>query len=638
MAATGRGVTVTESRIGKPLLWAAGGLMLIINAVAAGQWIDDGGFVASVSGLLAVAVLLVPLVAIVYRDLRAGRTHMHELVLLAVLASCIRADFTMSAAIALFMLLAMIIEMRTASGAQASLTALAKLTPGKARRLAADGSETEVESHALRAGDRIRLRPGDSILADGVIVKGAGAVDEANITGESLPVDKAAEDTVFAGTMNLSGVLEVTVTKAGEDTTLGRVRELILNAERSRLPFVRMIDEYVRYYTPLVLVGVATVLFFTQRQPDALDRVVALLVATCPIAMILATPTAVVASLAAAARLGVLVKDVNDVEALARVDAFVFDKTGTLTTGRLEVSRLTPCEGVDAAELLRAAALAEQGSTHPVARAVRALAEKVGVSQEVPETLHEEPGRGVRAEHAGETVVAGNLAWMEANGVSEEAFPEMEAAAQLGLSLLFVLRGGKPLGWLGISDHVRDDAAAALAGLKGLGVRVLAMVSGDRRQVVERVREVLAVTDARGECTPAEKVEYIEAVRERGHRVVFVGDGVNDGPALATSDIGVAMGAAGSDVALESATVALMNNELNRLPFLVRLAQRMRATVVQNLVVGAVLIAGGVVLAAMGRLPPVLAAVLQVCGALTVAMNSARLIRQGEELEAAAEH
>jgi Cd2+/Zn2+-exporting ATPase len=273
------------------------------------------------------------------------------------------------------MLISMIIESRTASGVQASLEALAKITPGKASRVLADGSEESVESKDLKVGDLIRVRPGDSILADGVITKGRSSINEANITGESLPVDKGVQNRVFAGTVNLSGVVEVEVEKAGEDTTIGKVRELIMTAEASRLPFVRLIDEYVKYYTPLVVMIAAVVLFFN-KDTDGVNRVVAILVATCPIALILATPTAVVASLSAAARLGVLIKDVNDIEAMARVDAFIFDKTGTLTRGLLEVTTLKPAAGVKNAVLLRAAVIAESGSQHPVAKAVMELAKE----------------------------------------------------------------------------------------------------------------------------------------------------------------------------------------------------------------------------------------------------------------------
>jgi Cd2+/Zn2+-exporting ATPase len=612
--------------------WAVAGLVFIINAFITGAVIDDGGFVSSVSALIALVLLMIPMVRMVLADLKSGKTHMHELVILAVLASCMQGDFTTSACIALFMLFSIIIETRTASGAEASLEALARLAPDKARRLRDDGTEEEIDPSALAIGDRIRVRPGESIVADGEIVDGRSSINEANITGESLPVDKQAGDSVFAGTANLTGLLDFTVVRIGADTTLGRVRELILEAEASRLPFVRMIDRYIRYYTPAILIIAATVLFFNRNEPDGLARVVALLVATCPIALILATPTAVVAALSAAARLGVLIKDVNDIEAMARINAFVFDKTGTLTTGHLEVARLLPAQNVDSAQLLRAAACGGAGSNHPVAGAVRRLAERANVVIEQPGDLHEEPGRGVSATFEGAKLLSGNLKWMEENNIEVAGFKDLQQADESGMSLLFVALGGKALGWIGISDTPRPDAADCVSALRELDVPLVAMVSGDRSQVAATVAGELHIDTHRGDCKPEEKVDYITEIRERGYRVAFVGDGVNDGPALASSNIGIAMGAAGSDLAMESATIALMNNDLNRLPFLVKLSRHMKQAVIQNLAVGGLIVFGGIGLAAAGQLSPIVAALFQAAGAVGVSMNSARLIREGEEI------
>lgn len=613
-------------------LWAGAGLIFIINAFLTLYLVDDDRFLASLCGGVAVIILLIPMLRTVWQDLSDKKMKMHELVVLAVLASCIQGDLITSACIAFFMLISMIIESRTASGVHASLEALAKITPGKASRVDADGKVVEIEGKDLKVGDVIRVKPGENILGDGEIVKGRSSINEANITGESLPVDKAEKSHVFAGTTNLSGVIEVKVLKAGQDTTIGKVRELILSAESSKLPFVRLVDEYVRFYTPLVVMIAAVVLFFN-READGVNRVVAIFVATCPIALILATPTAVVASLSAAARLGVLIKDVNDIEAMARIDAFVFDKTGTLTRGLLEVSCLKPVQGVKNPELLRAAVIAESGSQHPVAKAIIKLAEKAKMKIRQAANLHEEPGRGVLAEFKGETILAGNLAWMIDNKLKAEDFNYISKKDGEGMSLLFVARNGKPLGWIGLSDHPRQDADKSLNDLKQSGIDYTAMLSGDRQSVVDAVSETLTLNSSSGDCTPADKVDRVREIQAKGYRVAFVGDGVNDGPALAMSDIGIAMGAAGSDVAVESSTIALMNNELNRLPFLVKLSRKMRITVMQNFIVGGVFILGGISLGAMGSLSPMIAAVLQVIGAVAVVMNSARLIRHGEDVE-----
>ena len=617
-------------------LWAASGLIFIINAFVFLNFVNDGNFLASVSAGIAVAVLLIPMLRTLVEDFINKQMKMHELVILAVLASCSQGDLITSACIAFFMLLSLIIESKTATGVQASLEALAKITPGKSTRLNEDGSIQEVEAKDIDVGNVLRIKPGENILADGEIIKGRSSINEANITGESLPVDKSESSQVYAGTTNLSGVIEVKVLKAGEDTAIGKVRELILQAEGSKLPFVRLIDEYVKYYTPLVVMIAAIVLFFN-KDTDGVNRVVAILVATCPIALILATPTAVVASLSAAARLGVLIKDVNDIEAMARVDAFIFDKTGTLTSGKLQVACLKPVPGLKSAELLRTALIAESGSQHPVAKAVVQMSEKVRMKMRHADELHEEPGRGVKATYKDHIILAGNLAWMEDNGFKSEQFGFSGEVDGLGMSLLFISRDEKPLGWIGLSDQPRLEAGQSLSDLKDSGIAYSAIVSGDRQSVVSIVSSDLPVHEAFGDCTPDMKVDKVNYVKEKGYRVAFVGDGVNDGPALATSDIGIAMGAAGSDVAVESSTIALMNNELNRLPFLVKLSRKMRLTVIQNFLLGGIFIVGGISLGAMGSLSPVIAAVLQVVGAFAVVLNSARLIRQGEEIQALAE-
>ena len=622
----------TQSPV-KYLIWAAAGLLFIINAQIFRYFADDDGFLSSICSLLATLIMLIPLFKTVISDFRKGDMKMHELAIIAVLASCVGAeDFTTPAAIAFFLLLSLVIENRTASGVKTSLEALAKLSPGKALKLDSEGKVTEIDPAQLVAGDVVRILPGENILADGDILKGKSSINEANISGESLPVDKQEGDTVFAGTNNLNGLLEIKVTRAGKDTTIGRVRELILNAEGTRLPFVRMIDEYVRFYIPIILTVTALILYFNPFEGDTLNRVSAALVIACPVALILATPTAVVASLSAAARNGILIKDVNHIESMARADAFMFDKTGTLTSGELQVEMLSPVFEGEEVSLLKAAAVAEASSSHPVARAIRKFADDAGFEESHPDELHEEPGRGVRAQWQGHTILAGNLAWMEDNDIDTEVFGSQDAEHTHSMSLLYITIDGQACGWLGLSDTARSDAAAALQELRDKGIRYLGIVSGDRQSVVDSVGSNLALNGRNGGCTPEDKVKHIVALREKGYHVVFVGDGVNDGPALATADIGIAMGAAGSDVAVESASIALMNNQLNRLPFLTQLSKAMRAIVLQNFILGVLFITGGMILASMGMLEPIIAAVLQVIGSLAVVMNSARLVRQGEHL------
>jgi len=493
----------------------------------------------------------------------------------------------------------------------------------------ADGSEEEVAASELAVGDLIRIRPGDNVAADGVIVSGQGSFNQATITGESLPADKKTGDEVFAGTQNLTGVLEIKVSRAGTDTTLGRVRELILAAEKTKLPLMKIVDQYMGFYTPLVLVIGALVWAFTHD----LNRVIAVFVVSCPCAFILATPTAMVAALSAAARLGILIKNVADIELAARINAFVFDKTGTLTTGQLAVSRLAPAGEIKPAELLRLAASAEKYSNHPTAKALAQLADEAGVPLVEPRDFSEAAGRGVKAQVNGSTVLVGRAQWLKENGVTEDFLKSVDLNETEGWSLIFVARDHRCVGWVGLQDKTRAEARESLAGLKENGVRRVAMISGDRQAVVTRVAAEIGCEEAKGDCLPQNKVEFVRSVKAKGYRVAVVGDGVNDAPALAAGDIGIAMGAAGSEVAIHTATIALMNNDLRRLPFLIKLSRSTRAVINQNFLFGLLFIVVGLTVTSLGYIGPIPAAILHNVGSLIVIFNSARLVRKGEELE-----
>ncbi|MBP5759845.1 MAG: cation-translocating P-type ATPase, partial [Verrucomicrobia bacterium] len=498
-----------------------------------------------------------------------------------------------------------------------------------ARRLLKDGTEEEVPVSMLQIGDVVRVRPGDNVSADGVIVSGQGSFNQANITGESLPVDKKPGDEVFAGTQNLTGVLEIRVSRAGQDTTLGQVHNLILAAEKTRLPILRIIDQYMQYYTPMVLVIATLVWAFT----FDLERVIAVLIVACPCAFILATPSAMVAALSAAARLGILIKNVSDIELAARINAFVFDKTGTLTQGKLIVNRLYPVEGVQPAELLQIAASAEKYSNHPTAKAINLLAKEAEIELSEPSDFSETAGRGVSAKVENMAVIIGRSQWLKDNGVSGDFLNSVDLNEAEGFSVLFVARDGQFIGWIGLQDETRAEAKESLADLMQNGVRRIAMVTGDRRPVAARVAKEIGCEEIVAECLPQDKVEFVTMMRERGYRVAVVGDGVNDAPALAAGDVGIAMGAAGSEVAINSATIALMNNDLKRLPFLVKLSRSTRSVINLNFLFGTLFIIFGLGFASWGYINPIVAALLHNAGSLLVVFNSARLVRQGEELD-----
>ena len=615
------------------------GLIFVVNAFLV-EWIFDGGAaVSAFSGAAGAFILGYPIVMTAWRDIWKGNLTINELVAIAIMAAFASGDYKTAGIVAFFMLMGEIIETRTADGARASIESLIKLTPTKARRIKSgeeeEEEEEEVSAGDLKVGDVIRVRPGDNVAADGKIVNGEGSFNQANITGESLPVDKEPGDEVFAGTQNLTGVLEIEITRAGTDTTLGRVRDLILAAEKTKLPIMRIIDQYMRYYTPLVLVIGALVWAFTGdlELHDRINRVVAVLIVACPCAFILATPSAMVAALSAAARLGILIKKVEDIEVAAKINSFVFDKTGTLTVGELAVSRLSPAEGTQPAELLRLTASAEKYSNHPTAKALARIAEEAGVPLVEPEDFKETAGRGVQAKVDGASVLVGRAQWLKDNGVASGFESQVDLNEEEGVSLIYVAVGGVFIGWVGLQDQTREEAKEALADLQEHGVRRISMVSGDLKPVANRVAKEIGCEEVVAECLPQDKVEFVKQMKERGYRVAVVGDGVNDAPALAAGDIGIAMGAAGSEVAIHSATIALMNSDLRRLPFLVRLSKMTRTVINQNFLFGVFFIIGGLVLAAMGYVNAIVAAIMHNAGSLLVVFNSARLVRQGEELE-----
>jgi Cd2+/Zn2+-exporting ATPase len=351
-----------------------------------------------------------------------------------------------------------------------------------------------------------------------------------------------------------------------------------------------------------------------------------------------------VAGLSAAARLGVLIKSVATLEAARGLTAIVFDKTGTLTTGVLEVTRLSPAEGVEPATLLAAAASAEQNSRHPVARAVTAMARRARVELASPDDFEEVAGRGVVAGFADgstviSTVLVGRASWIaerlrdRGEQVPDDLAADRSAADTEGLSVLHVVRDGRLLGWIGLEDNARPEAAGAVDRLRGMGISRLVLLTGDRTSVARRVAGQMHFEEFKAEVLPHEKLEMVDALKQAGHRVAVVGDGVNDAPALAAGDVSIAMGAAGSDVAIHSASIALLNSNLDRIPFLVDLSRRTIAVMRQNMVIGGLFIVVFMSLAGAGLVSPVLAALLHAVSGLAVVFNSARLIRCGEEIE-----
>ena len=618
-----------QVRVSVALLGTLAGGMLLINSGIARLIYGRTSFNTDFLAMVAAVLLGAPIVLHAVRSLIRKEAHMDELVALAVIAAFATQNYVAAGVVAFFMLLSELVETRTALGARASIEALIKLTPTKATIIDTGGGEKEVKVSSLKPGDYIRARPGDNIPADGEVTRGLSSVNEATITGESLPVDKVPGMQVFAGTNNLTGVLDITVTKAGRDTTLGKVQSLIMQAEQTKIPIMRIIDRYVRWYTPTILMIAGIVLFFTKD----VNRAITILVISCPCALILATPTAMVAAISASARLGILIKNVADLEIAGKITALIFDKTGTVTTGRLYVTKLTPAEKVEPAELLSSAAGAEQMSRHPAARALLDVAKEANLSLPTVDDFRETPGKGVTATVDSSKIIVGRDTFLKENNVAIVNVPDPGLHEEQGFSTLYVAKNGKCLGWIGLQDKTRPEARQAVDELLKLGVKRMTMLTGDRQEVANRVAVELGCTDVKAQCLPTDKLQIVEQVKKDGHTVAVVGDGINDAPALAAGDLGIAMGAAGSDIAINSASIALMSDDLRRLPYLVRLSRKTRGVITQNLSFGIIFILLGVAAASAAWLSAVYAAVLHFLGTLIVVFNSARLVRYGEELE-----
>ncbi len=616
-----------QLRVSLALLGTLAGGVLLINSGVGRFFYGPDSFNTRMFAMLGAALLGAPIVVHAVVSLIRGHSHMDELAALGIVAAFASGEYVPAGLIGFFMLLSELVETRTALGARASIESLIKLTPTKANLVEKDGREREVQVSQLKPGDLVRVRPGDNIPADGEVDRGLSSVNEATITGESLPVDKVPGMQVFAGTNNLTGGLDIRVTKAGRDTTLGKVQSLIIEAEQTKIPIMRIIDRYIKWYVPTILMIAGIVLFFTRN----VDQAITILVISCPCAIILATPTAMVAAISAAARLGVLVKNVADLEVAGKMTALVFDKTGTVTTGRLYVTKLTPADGIEAGELLAEAAAAEQLSKHPAARALQEVAKEANLSMPATEGFEEIPGKGVACKVDGSRILVGRDTFLTENKIDVTGISDPALHEEQGFSTLYVAKDSKCIGWIGLQDKTRPEAQRAVKELVDLGIKRVTMLTGDRSEVANRVAGELGCTDFRAGCLPQDKLAIVEQIKRDGHTVVVVGDGINDAPALAAGDLGIAMGAAGSDVAINSASIALMNNDLRRIPFLVQVSRRTRRVINQNLAFGVIFILLGISLSKF--LPPSIAAFLHFASSLIVVFNSARLVRQGEDLD-----
>ena len=531
-----------------------------------------------------------------------------------VAALAIRELFT-ALVITLFVLVAEILEGLTVGRGRKAIQHLVDLLPSVAT-VRRNGSWTDVEIGDVSRDDEVLVRPGGRIPVDGKVVGGHSFVDQAPITGESMPVEKQPGAIVYAGTINQSGALEVRVERLGRDTTFGKIIEAVETAEKSRAPIQGIADRLAGYLVYFAL-GAAVLTFLISHNIRSTISVV-IVAGACGIAA--GTPLAILGSIGRAAQQGAIIKGGLYLEKLGEVDTVLLDKTGTLTYGTPELLEMcTPPRGLRLTVLLRTAAIAESRSEHPIAKAILRKATQLGIPYEDPATFEYTPGKGIIASSDGEEIIVGNLHFLLERGVQLN----QENGAVPG-SEIFVARGGRFLGTLQIADTLRPEAKNAIQSLKSMRLRTV-LLTGDAKSVAEDVGRKLGVDEIVSDLLPEGKLQYVKQLTEKGHKVAMVGDGVNDAPALMQASVGVAMGS-GTDVARESADVVLIGNDLSKLVETLQTARRCRRTIMQNFVGTLVVDSIGVGLAAFGFLNPLLAAFIHVTSEMAFILNSARLL------------
>lgn len=642
----GSGATTTPSHDRLPrLLFAAflAGLSLLALAELILDGVNGVALIPPPLALSAVVVGAWPIARKAIGGLRQRNITADLLMTIAILAALALGEFVAALLVTFFMRVAHALESFTTTRARHAIQSLVRLTPDVAR-VVRDGQEIEIPARDLRPGDRLIVRPGERIAADGQVSEGHASVDQAAITGESMPVEKERGDSVFAGTLNQRGALTIHVTRVGPETTLGRIAKAVEEAEAAKAPVQKFSDRYSAIFLPTLLIVAAATAMISGRAYTG----IAVLVVACPCAVALATPLSVTASVGAAAQHGILIKGGLYLEALARADVLVMDKTGTLTLGKPAVTDVVNGEQLavssqqsavnsdtddrqlltDHRQLLQLAASAEKYSEHPLAEAIIREAQCLGLPVREPESFEAAIGGGVSARVDGRSIQLGSRRWLIERGVVFDANADRLTTKleSEGKTVVGVAAAGSLVGLIAAADVMRAEVPAALADLNRLGLRRMVLLSGDNHRAAEAVGSRLQI-ESRGAMLPEDKIAFVRELQAQGHIVAMIGDGVNDAPALAQANVGIAMGAAGTDLAIEAADIALMRDDWTALPLAVRIARRTFATIKQNIGFGVLFNIAGVTLASIGILTPILAAAAQSLPDVAVFLNSSKLLR-----------
>ncbi len=601
------------------LITAANALLLLLGFIA---WLFGQGQAASwlflASAIIGGAPIFKLALTNIFKsfDLTAG-----VMVSIAMIAAILVREYSAAAIVAFMMLVGEMLENFTVAKADNALQELEQLVPEFVDLVRGDEVVT-VAIQSVRTDDVVLIKPGGRIPVDGTVVKGSASVNQASITGESIPVDKEAGDSVYAGTLCMSGAVEVRVNNVGEETTLGNMIRLVKEARSSKAPVQRLANKYAQYLTPMALV----IAGITYALTGDIIRGITVLIVICPCSLVLATPTALVASIGNAAKRGVLVKNGSSMEVIGKVDIVAFDKTGTLTLGQPSLKETISINGLNPDVLLGLAASVERSSEHPLARAIVQAAKQQQIDTFPADNFEALPGHGVKGTVKEYEVVIGNrMLNEEALSLKEKDALHFEQLEEEGNTVIPVAVDQEIAGFLVISDSHRPESLQAIKDLKALGIKETVLISGDNQRVADAIGQSLGVDKVYAQTLPGEKLDIIRDYQSQGYKIAYIGDGVNDAPALAASDVGVAMGTIGTNVAMETADIVLLTDNVDRIPYLIDLSRVALKVIRNNVVFSMSWNILSVVLGAFGAIGPVIGAIMHEISALPVIANSARL-------------
>lgn len=544
------------------------------------------------------------------------------LISIAMFAAIAIGDIFAAGEVAFIMAIGEILEDLTTDRAKKGLKQLLNLVPTTGRRIT-DAGEEIIPAESIKVGDVIRILPGETVPVDGVITAGETSIDQSVMTGESLPIDKSVGDSVFCGTVNRFGAVDIVASKIGEDSSLGKLIRMVREAEDKKAPMQRIADKWASYLVPVALL-LAIVFGLIKR-----DIVVAvtILVVFCPCALVLATPTAIMAAIGQATKHGVIIKSGEALEKMGKVDTVALDKTGTLTYGKLEVSDVISVEeGFNSRALISLVASAEAKSEHPLGKAITAYARENDISIYETEAFSMTSGKGVRADLGGETIFVGSEKYLNENGyeVTGEARSALEKYRSEGKAAVIAASEGRIFGVIALSDTIRPNADGMVRRLESLGAAAV-LLTGDNRAAAAHFAEKASISDVRAELLPEEKVSAIEQMRESGRCVAMIGDGVNDAPALKSADVGIAMGGVGSDIAVEAADIALIGDDISKIPYLKRLSNATMRTIKFGISLSLLINLAAIILSFLQLLTPTTGALVHNAGSCLVVLIAALL-------------